>query len=48
MTNKKKKKDDNFVTKIFKLPYNTLDVYKKLKKHRDRTNSVNEQSQGHY
>ena len=44
MKNGKKK---NFVQKIFTLPYDTLDVYKKLKKHRDRTNSVNQQQQGH-
>ena len=43
-----KKKKDNFVQKIFKLPYDTLDVYKKLKKRRDQTNSVNQQQQGHY
>ena len=43
----KKKKNGNFVEKIFKLPYDTLGVYKKLKKHRDKTNSVNEQSLGH-
>ena len=43
-----KKKNGNFVEKIFKLPYDTLEVYKKLKKRRDQTNSVNEQQKGHY
>ena len=42
-----KKKKKNFVQKIFTLPYDTLDVYKKLKKRTQTTNSVNEQSQGH-
>ena len=46
MANKKKK--DNFVQKIFKLPYDTLDVYKKLKKRTQQTNSVNQKSQGHH
>tara|TARA_R100000773_G_scaffold37842_1_gene32935 strand:- start:275 stop:415 length:141 start_codon:yes stop_codon:yes gene_type:complete len=40
-------KKKNFVQKIFTLPYDTLDVYKKLKKRRDKTNSVNQQQQGH-
>ena len=43
--NKKKKK--NFVQKIFTLPYDTIDVYKKLKGRTQKTNSVNEQSLGH-
>ena len=31
-----------FIERIFKLPYDTLDVYKKLKKNRNRTNdSIN-------
>ena len=45
---KPKKKKKNFLQKVFTLPYDTLDVYKKLKNRRDRTNSVNQQSQGHY
>ena len=40
-------KKKNFVQKIFTLPYDTLDVYKKLKKRRDKTNSVNQQQKGH-
>ena len=40
-------KKKNFVQKIFTLPYDTLDVYKKLKKRRDKINSVNQQQQGH-
>ena len=43
-----KKKNGNFVEKIFKLPYDTLDVYKKLKKRTQKTNSVNQQQQGHH
>ena len=42
-----KKKNGNCVEKIFNLPYDTLDVYKKLKKRTQKTNSVNEQSLGH-
>ena len=47
MANKKKKK--NIVQKIFSLPYDTLDVYKKIKKRRkDEVNSVNEAGVEHY
>jgi len=42
-----KKKNGNFVEKIFKLPYDTLDVYKTLKKRTQKINSVNEQQRGH-
>ena len=36
-------KKKNFIQKVFTLPYDTLDVYKKLKKRTKKTNSVNEQ-----
>ena len=46
MSNKKK---NNFVQKIFKLPYDTLDVYKKIKKRiKDEVNSVNQAGVEHY
>ena len=46
---KHKTKKDNFVQKIFKLPYDTLDVYKKIKKRRkDEVNSVNQAGVEHY
>ena len=49
MANKKKKKNGNFVEKIFKLPYKTLDVFKNIKKRRqDEVNSVNEAGVEHY
>ena len=32
-----KKNKDNFVQKIFKLPYDIKDVHTKLKKHKKRT-----------
>jgi len=45
----KNKKKGNFVQKIFKLPYDTLDVYKKIKKRReDEVNSVNQAGVKHY
>ena len=45
----KKKTKDNFVHKIFKLPYDTLDIYKKIKKRRkDEVNSVNQAGVKHY
>ena len=40
-------KKKNFIQKVFTLPYDTPDVYKKLKKRTKKTNSVNEQSLGH-
>ena len=40
-------KKKNFIQKVFTLPYDTLDVYKKLKKRTKITSSVNEQSLGH-
>ena len=48
MANKKKNKK-TFVQKIFTLQYDTLDVYKKIKKRRkDEVNSVNEAGVQHY
>mgnify|MGYP001406469367 CR=1 FL=1 len=45
----KKKSKDNFVGKIFKLPYDILDVGKKIKKRRkDEVNSVNQAGVKHY
>ena len=29
-----------FIQRVFSLPYDTLDVYKKLKKHKNRTNQT--------
>ena len=47
MANNNEKK--NIVQKIFTLPYDTLDVYKKIKKRRkDEVNSVNEAGVKHY
>ena len=45
----KYKKKKNIVQKIFTLPYDTLDVYKKIKKRRkDEVNSVNQAGVEHY